>query len=759
MAGEIAAVHRRDVERAHRRQRVGLVPVVEMALIFLHLLQRGERRIEAGQRLGEADPAEIARGDDREQIDADIRRRGAPREDRGRVFLEIVRRQVMVFLVGEFGEITPCAPRVTAQRRLVGGKDFKRVLRLGRAADQPCDQRRGEPDHREGRGDESRGAGHRKRHEERQAGNGHGRPHQLEIIGGRIGRRLGLRGGAPFQKVAARDEQAIERAHDGIGHEIGRIGDEGGAQRHVRRGERHFGQHGLRVPLQRIVHVARNDVGDDAEGRRHEHGEDEEYLPDGGGAERQHAPADDCRDHPQDRVERAAQIVHHLPARHGADAAAGGEEPGQKLPVATRPAMVARHVDIIAGRIILDHLHVADQSAARIAAFEQVMAEDGVFRDTVLQRRLEGVDVVKPLAGESAFSQQILIGIGHGEDIRVDAAIDREDALEERRLVTGGERGRDARLQNAVAAHDLAGFLVDDRAVQRMAELACEVRHRFGRQPRIGVERHDIANIPGQTLVGGEEGRVLIAPQKQVQLVQLAALALPAHPAALLLVIEAAAVQQEEARLVVARIMLVEPVDLLARIVVDFHVGGRDFLLRVGPVADQREIDLTARIGEVVHLQVADLLVDGIARGDEGRHGDQRARLRRQPVLVFEADQPRRLHEPRHQRVEQRIGGVHGREYGQKREQGAQLRRQADAHHAVMDDPQDDDGEDRGGNEQTPEAQPPVEAQRPHAGRRAIAADLFQFRAALAGKIIGDGALALGFRMAPPSPIPRSRRW
>ena len=141
MPGKVAAIHRRDIKRAHRRQRVGLVPVVEMALILLHLLKRIDSGLNAVQRFTEADPAEIARGDDGQEIDADIGRRRALRDNRRRIFLEVVRRQMVVFLVCELGEITPGPACIAAQVRLVGRKHFQRVLRLRRTADQPCNQR------------------------------------------------------------------------------------------------------------------------------------------------------------------------------------------------------------------------------------------------------------------------------------------------------------------------------------------------------------------------------------------------------------------------------------------------------------------------------------------------------------------------------------------------------------------------------------------------------------------------------------------
>ena len=409
--------------------------------------------------------------------------------------------------------------------------------------------------------------------------------------------------------------------------------------------------------------------------------------------------------------------------------------------------MMTRYVDIVAGRIILDHFDIADQSRAGIAAFEKIVAEQRVLRDAALQRCLEGINVVKSLAGEGAFTEQVLISVGHGEDVRVDTAIDREDALQERRLVTGGERGRDARLEDAVTAHDLAGLFVDDRTVQRMAELAGQMRDGFRRQTRVGVQRHHIFDFLRQTFVRREKARILITAQQQVQLVQLAALALPAHPAILLLVEEATAMHEEKAWLVVAGIMLVELGDFLARIFIDFHIRRGDFLLRIGPVTDQRKVDFTTRIGEIMNFQIANLLIDGITRGDEGRHRDQRARLLRQAFLIFETDEPRRLDKPWHQRIEQRIGRVHCREDRQKREQRAQISRKTGADHAVIDEQKDQDREDRRRDEQPPKTETTIEAQRLDAERRLVATDLFQLLAPFAGQVIGDCALALGFRM------------
>ncbi len=92
---------------------------------------------------------------------------------------------------------------------------------------------------------------------------------------------------------------------------------------------------------------------------------------------------------------------------------------------------MARHVDVIAGRIIFNNFDIADQRRARIATFKQIVAKKRVLWNAIFHRNFEGVDIVKTLTGEGALTQKILIGIGNGKDIRIDAAIDRENALQE----------------------------------------------------------------------------------------------------------------------------------------------------------------------------------------------------------------------------------------------------------------------------------------------------------------------------------------
>ena len=261
--------------------------------------------------------------------------------------------------------------------------------------------------------------------------------------------------------------------------------------------------------------------------------------------------------------------------------------------------------------------------------------------------------MVEALAGEGAVAEHVLVEVGNREDIGVDAAIGREDALQEGGFVAGGQRRRDARLQDRVARRHPARLGVDQGTVERMVQLAGEPGHAVAHHARVAVERHHVHDALGQRRLERQECGVRVAAQQEVQLVQLAALALPAHPALLAFIVDAAAVQQVEQRRALGRVALVQPGDLGACEVQDLVV--LDALLEgaVGPVRQQREGHRAARVGEVVHLQPPQRVVDLVARADQRRHHDQRARLFRHAVLVLVADQPCRLQEQEHDGVEE----------------------------------------------------------------------------------------------------------
>src|SRR3546814_9867908 len=75
------------------------------------------------------------------------------------------------------------------------------------------------------------------------------------------------------------------------------------------------------------------------------------------------------------------------------------------LPVAADPAVPALDVQRIAARVVLVQLHVADQAGPRIAAFEQVVAQDPVVGEAAVERLPECGDLVDPLRSEEHTSE------------------------------------------------------------------------------------------------------------------------------------------------------------------------------------------------------------------------------------------------------------------------------------------------------------------------------------------------------------------
>ena len=59
--------------------------------------------------------------------------------------------------------------------------------------------------------------------------------------------------------------------------------------------------------------------------------------------------------------------------------------------------MFAAVVGAVVRGIVLDNLDIAGQSRARVSAFDQIVAEQGVARETLIEHSMNGVDFVDAL--------------------------------------------------------------------------------------------------------------------------------------------------------------------------------------------------------------------------------------------------------------------------------------------------------------------------------------------------------------------------
>ena len=296
----------------------------------------------------------------------------------------------------------------------------------------------------------------------------------------------------------------------------------------------------------------------------------------------------------------------------------------------------------------------------------------------------------------------------------------------ERHVFRRRQRRGDVRLQDPVAALDPLAIARQVRLVVRMRGDADEIAQATRRQARIAVEREHVAHGVGDARrrahVDERTGRPF--GQHRQQLLELAALALPADPALLRFGEAALAMQQQEAKRPVRlhRIERVEPLDLVARRGEQCFVAFGVLACGVGPVGQQRELHAAFRIGEVVQLQLVRQLGTRGRPAEHGRYDDQRA------VLVGDAGeqcQPRQAARPRRfadQPVDHRDRHLGGRNHEQHTgEPGPPWHGRAGRQGDAVVDQQPGDDSRRGGADRAQVDRQGHAAQRPSSPPRILA--------------------------------------
>ena len=486
-------------------------------------------------------------------------------------------------------------------------------------------------------------------------------------------------GGLPLEQAAPRDGEPDHRDEDRVHHRGGLAREEGELQ-HEARGD---ALHVLRDPAQegpqRLVAPR---AGEGLDGERDER--EREGPHDGGGpdrrAARQHGPAEEEQDDRRGRDLRAPQVVEDLPARDEGQAVPRearlrpdeGEEPAQDLPVAAGPAVLAARVGEDARRVVVHHLDVRHEAGAGVDPLEQVVGEERVVGDAPLERRREGVHVVEPLAREAALAEEVLVRVGDGGRVRVHAGVPGEDPREAR--AGGAGRGdADARLQDAVALGDAAGARIEHGPVERVRDDAHELLRPVPRQARVRVERDAVAHVLEDAPLAhlDLEARVGRPAQEPVQLLELPALALPAHPGALPLVPLPHAVEEEEAVPPALAEAGVQRLDAAAGRGEDGFVPGQLARRGVGEVAEDGEVDAGVEVPEREDLEVLELPLDALHAGEQRGHDHQGARVLRDAGREIESRQPPRRREARREALDDGDGHLARGHEEEQRHEGA----------------------------------------------------------------------------------------
>ena len=268
----------------------------------------------------DADPAEVAGGDRREQVEPDVRRRRAMRDDRLRILLEVVGRQDVVLRPDEGLEEAPGAARDRAQeparprrraarrRRRRGGRLTQRAT-SGESTHSEHERRRDQPAPPAATSATSAAA----------AAASTTAPRHAPVDAGRR-RGPSPPSPAPRSTHSSRRRRVTsrrhERARDRVGHQPGLVGEEGDAERDLRsrraRGPRRRARRWLRFEIPRRRGTSSASDGQRARGAR------ASARTNAGPHQRRRRrqrPAGDEREPGGRRRQRAAQVVEHLPAR------------------------------------------------------------------------------------------------------------------------------------------------------------------------------------------------------------------------------------------------------------------------------------------------------------------------------------------------------------------------------------------------------------------------------------------------------------
>ena len=173
---------------------------------------------------------------------------------------------------------------------------------------------------------------------------------------------------------------------------------------------------------------------------------------------------------------------------------------------------------------------------ARKDAFEEVVAEDGVFGRTRAHGRLDRIDVVDPLADEGPLGEHVLIKVRDRRSVGIHPGRAGEDLLEPGAARLHRQRHRHAGLDDSVSIDDAPCGLVEIRPVERMGHPPGKLCDRVPRHAGVGVERHDVTDARRKNrrvAADGHERCAGLTAKEAIELLELAAFPFPTHPGAL----------------------------------------------------------------------------------------------------------------------------------------------------------------------------------------------------------------------------------
>ena len=251
---------------------------------------------------------------------------------------------------------------------------------------------------------------------------------QIDVEGVFGAAEFNLRCGLPFEQVFSRYQSAAQRPGDRIEREQHVVGQKGEIQQ--RKSER-SGECG--ETFARADEAEFQQGAAEVEGQLDKDGKKEKNESGNGPIERaagKNEPSEQ-EEEKGDRFDQAApQIVEDLPSRDGVDGVrdevAGlvghaAEEPLRNLPVATDPAVLPASVGGVVRRVVVDDFDVGDEAGASVGALDQIVRQESVSREAAIQHFVQDADFIDAFAGEDAFAEEILVDVGDGTRVDIEA--------------------------------------------------------------------------------------------------------------------------------------------------------------------------------------------------------------------------------------------------------------------------------------------------------------------------------------------------
>ena len=253
--------------------------------------------------------------------------------------------------------------------------------------------------------------------------------------------------------------------------------------------------------------------------------------------------------------------------------------------------------------------------------------------------------------------EQVLVNVRDGARIRVHAGLAAHQARIAR-AVAAVQAHRHAWLQNAVAGCHAAARGIQLGAVQRMRHGRGKAARGVALQLGVGVQGDDVLHLLQHRGVAHhrQKAGMAVATQQRVQGRELAALALKAHPYALLRIPQARAVEQKKGVLASARVFAVQRLYAGLRQRQQGGIAVLVFAGCIGPIGQQAVVQVGVLVGQETYLQRFDQRLHASQGVEHGGHHHQAARAGRQPLGKFHARQHMRCGQQGGQPVHQGHG-------------------------------------------------------------------------------------------------------